>query len=161
MDDDLVSEVLSEEPMLFLTAPDSLPALKGRFTIHNLAETCVILTEPGCSYRLMLEKIIGDCGVTPQSYLEAGSTEAIKQLIMLGMGISMLPRFAVEKKLTKGRICAVPWKGSDFHGQVQMLYHKDKWISPTLQAFLDTTRQFYNKKNGTDLTKVMTAVEST
>lgn len=150
MDNDLVAEVLSEEQMLFLTAPDN-QALKGTVMPRELAEKCVILTEPGCGYRLTMEKFLKDFGVSPQSFLEASSTEAIKQLILLGLGISILPRFTVEKELAEGRICTVPWKEADFQYHVQMLYHKDKWISPTLQAFFDMIRDFYVNKNGSDL----------
>ncbi|WP_082076230.1 LysR substrate-binding domain-containing protein [Pelosinus fermentans] len=61
---------------------------------------------------------------------------------MLGLGISMLPRFTVEKELAEGRIHAICWDGPIPNYKVQMLYHKDKWISPTLQSFLGTTREY-------------------
>lgn len=142
MGEDLIVENISDEQMLFLTAPDHPLALKKIITPHDLAETCVILTEPGCSYRSSVERILKDCRVSPQSFLEASSIETIKQLIMLGLGISMLPRFTVEKELAEGRIHAICWDGPIPNYKVQMLYHKDKWISPTLQSFLGTTREY-------------------
>jgi DNA-binding transcriptional LysR family regulator len=141
MGDDLIVEDISNEQMLFLAASDHPLAMKKMITPHELAEACVILTEAGCSYRLTVEKILRDFRISPQSFLEASSTEAIKQLIMLGLGISMLPRFTVEKELAEGRIHAIRWNGPVPNYQIQMLYHKDKWISPTLQTFLDTARE--------------------
>lgn len=142
MGDDLIVEDISNEQMLFLAAADHPLAYKEMVTPHDLAETCIILTEPGCSYRLSVEKILKDFRVSPQSFLEASSIETIKQLIMLGLGISMLPRFTVEKELAEGRIHAIRWNGPIPNYQVQMLHHKDKWISPTLQTFLDSMREF-------------------
>lgn len=142
MGDDLIVKDISNEPMLFLAAVDHPLALRETITPHDLAETCVILTEPGCSYRSFVEKILKDFKVSPQSFLEASSTEAIKQLIMLGLGISMLPRFTVTKELAEGRIRATCWDGPTPNYQVQMVYHKDKWISPTLQTFLGSMREF-------------------
>ncbi|WP_368487470.1 LysR family transcriptional regulator [Clostridium sp. BJN0013] len=139
-DDNLIEENLSKEEMIFLTAPDTPLALKEVVTPHDLAETCVILTEQGCSYRSLVEKTFRDFGVYPQAILEASSSEAIKQLIMIGLGISMLPRFA------DGRICAVRWTETSPQYFVKMLIHKNKWISPTLQAFLEMTRNFYDLK---------------
>ncbi len=141
MGEDLIVKNISDEQMLFLTAADHPLVLKKIITPHDLAGTCVIFTEPGCSYRSSVEKILKDCRVSPQSFLEASSIETIKQLIMLGLGISMLPRFTVEKELSEGRMHAVCWDGPIPNYKVQILYHKDKWISPILQSFLDATRE--------------------
>lgn len=134
-ENDLIVEDISSEQMLFLADPHHPLAQKEKVRPYDLAETCVILTEPGCSYRLTMEKIFKDFRITPQSILEASSIETIKQLIMLGLGISILPRFTVEKELAEGRIHAVQWDEPIPDYAVQLLYHKDKWISPTLQAF--------------------------
>ncbi len=142
---DLIVENISAEQMLFLAAADHPLARKKEVIPDDLEKTCVILTEPGCSYRLTVEKILRDFRVVPQSFLEASSIEAIKQLIMLGLGISMLPRFAVKKELKEKKIQAVRWGGPIPNYLVQMLYHKDKWISPALQTFLDTTRELHLK----------------
>ncbi|MBP2636794.1 MAG: Transcriptional regulator, LysR family [Firmicutes bacterium] len=139
--DDLVVEKISDEQMLFLVASDHPLSRRKEVTPDDLKETCVILTEPGCSYRLTVETILKEFRVSPQSVLEASSIESIKQLIMLGLGISMLPRFAVQKELYEGQLCAVKWSGPIPGYRVQMLYHRDKWLSPTLQAFLDLTRE--------------------
>ncbi|CQR74956.1 HTH-type transcriptional regulator GltR [Sporomusa ovata DSM 2662] len=137
---DLIAEDISREQMLFLAAPNHPLAQKEKVRPYDLAEICVILTEPGCSYRLTLEKFLKDFRTTPQSILEASSIETIKQLIMLGLGISMLPRFTVEKELAEGQIQPLRWDEPIPNYTVQLLYHKDKWISPTLQAFFQVVR---------------------
>ncbi|MDT8900004.1 LysR family transcriptional regulator [Anaeroselena agilis] len=139
-EDDLVAETICQEQMLFLAAPDHPLARQETAGPDDLARACVILTETGCSYRLTMEKIFKDSRATPQSTLEASSIETIKQLIMLGLGISMLPRFTVEKELSEGRIRAIRWGGPIPDYTVQLLYHKDKWLSPSLGAFLQTVR---------------------
>jgi DNA-binding transcriptional LysR family regulator len=139
-ENDLIAEVVSREQMLFLAEPNHPLASKEKVQPYDLAETCVILTEPGCSYRLTMEKIFRDFKAAPQSILETSSIETIKQLIMLGLGISMLPRFTVEKELAEGRIHAVQWDGQISDYTVQLLYHKDKWMSPALQAFFQVMR---------------------
>lgn len=141
-ENDIVSVNISQENMVFIAAPNHplapLPAVNPK----DLARTCVILTEPGCSYRQTLEQFLKNERTTPQSTLEASSVETIKQLVMLGLGISLLPQFAVEKELSDGKLFALPWKKpiSDFH--VQLLYHRDKWLSPTLQSFFQTVHRY-------------------
>lgn len=137
---DIVSEIISCEQMLFLTGQDHPLTGKARVAPGDLAETCVILTEPGCSYRSTLETIFREAGTPPQSIIEASSIETIKQLIILGLGTSMLPRFTVEKELADGRIHAARWAGPVPAFAIQLLYHKDKWLSPALEAFFQVVR---------------------
>lgn len=139
-ENDLIVEDISSEQMLLLADPNHPLAHKEKVGPCDLAETGVILTEPGCSYRLTMEKIVKDFKAKPQAVLEASSIETIKQLIMLGLGVSMLPRFTVEKELAEGRIQPIRWDGPIPDYTVQLLYHKDKWISPTLQAFFQVVR---------------------
>ncbi|SMD15301.1 LysR family transcriptional regulator [Sporomusa malonica] len=140
---DIIVEDISREQMLFLAASNHPLAKKKRVKTSDLVETCVILTEPGCSYRSTIQKIFEDLRIIPQSILEASSIETIKQLIMHGLGISMLPRFTVEKELNEGRIYTIGWDEPIPNYAVQVLYHKDKWISPTLNAFLNMMRNSY------------------
>jgi DNA-binding transcriptional LysR family regulator len=141
-DADLVVEDISCEQMFFLAAPDHPIALKKIVKPSDLAEACIILTESGCSYRLAIEKILKDFRISPLSFLEASSVELIKQLLILGMGISMLPGFAVEKELAESQMRTICWHGPIPKFQVQMLHHKNKWKSQALQAFLEMTPRF-------------------
>ncbi len=141
-DADLVVEDISCEQMFFLAAPDHPIALKKIVKPSDLAEACIILTESGCSYRLAIEKILKDFRISPLSFLEASSVELIKQLLILGMGISMLPGFAVEKELAESQMRIICWHGPIPKFQVQMLHHKNKWKSQALQAFLEMTPRF-------------------
>lgn len=139
---DIVSGNISQEKMVFIATPNHSLAQKTSIVPEDLAETGVILTEPGCSYRQTLEQLLKNSRVTPQSTLEANSIETIKQLAILGMGVSLLPCFAVEKELSEGRLVALPWANpiSDFY--VQLLYHRDKWLSPTLKSFFQVVSQY-------------------
>jgi DNA-binding transcriptional LysR family regulator len=69
--------------------------------------------------------------------LEIESIEAIKQYVMSGFGISFLPRIAVDKEIVGGQLVEVQYNGPEFYTSAQVLYHKDKWISPALQAILN------------------------
>ena len=67
--------------------------------------------------------------------------EAIKQCVMAQMGITVLPKMAVERELVSGQLTALPWIDVGFHVMTQMLWHREKWLSPALQAFLAMVRE--------------------
>lgn len=101
----------------------------------------LILTETGCSYRSAFEKILSEHDVKSNLVLETGSVQAIKQFTMSGLGITLLPKIAVEEELANGRLVPLNWVGPGFGIVSQVLYHKDKWISPALRAFLDLSKK--------------------
>ena len=110
---------------------------------QNLSETCLILTEPGCSYRATIETLLDKANVRPRTSLEVNSIESIKQLVMLGLGISMLPRFTVEKELQNNQLAvAEPHLPLPLY-MTQLIYHKSKWLSPALRAFIKTVDQTF------------------
>ncbi len=56
------------------------------------------------------------------------------------MGLTILPRIAVRRELSDRELIALPWHGSPLAVPTQMPWHKDKWISPPLTAFLNCAR---------------------
>ena len=136
-DPDFIVKTLSIEPMLFIAAPTH-PVAKKTFCLQDLSETCLILTEPGCSYRATIEKMLDDSAITPRSTMEVNSIESIKQLVMLGLGISLLPQFTVEKELQNNQLVAATHHLPLPRYMTQLIYHKRKWLSPALRAFIET-----------------------
>ncbi|SMC49194.1 LysR family transcriptional regulator [Sporomusa malonica] len=141
-DPDFIVKTLSLEPMVFITAPDH-PFAKQIISPQALSETCLILTEPGCSYRATLERILDDSYITPRASMEVNSIESIKQLVMLGLGISLLPRFTVEKELQNNQLAAATNHLPLPQYMTQLIYHKSKWLSPALHAFIETVDQAF------------------
>jgi DNA-binding transcriptional LysR family regulator len=75
--------------------------------------------------------------IKPRSVIETGNVQAIKQLILSGMGITFLPQTAVEEELQQGRLMRLNWMGPEFLIYTQVLYHKTKWMSAALKAFIN------------------------
>ena len=57
------------------------------------------------------------------------------------MGIAFLPAVTVAAEIAQARLAALQWKGHDFQVVTQVLWHKEKWLSPALNAFLTVTRE--------------------
>lgn len=147
-DPDLYTELLSQEDMIFLVSPGHPLAMEKGVGPNQLADQCIILTEPGCSFRRTFETILREAGITSRSTLEVNSLESIKQFVGLGLGVAMLPRFTAATELAEGRIVSLNWAGPMPEYYVQAVYHKDKWLSPTLQVFLKLVRELLGRAEG-------------
>jgi len=138
---DLVSEILMFEQVVLVSGAGQPITEKIPVTPQDIQGVTLVLCEEGCGYRVVFEKILRDAGVRPGSVLEFGSIEAIKKCVIQQLGITLLPRMAVEGELSRGELTDLQWQGPDFDTNTQVVYHKDKWISPTLSAFLKLSRE--------------------
>lgn len=137
---DLTPEVLCAEPMSFIVSPDHHFARQSVFDLADLTTEDFIVTQSGCAYREYIERLLEKNDIHPRSFMKVKNIEAIKQFVISGLGLAILPRVYIEKELRHNQLIELPWTGPDFGMYTQIIYHKDKWLSPTLLSFLELTR---------------------
>jgi DNA-binding transcriptional LysR family regulator len=117
--------------------PHHLLAKKHAITPYDLTGEALVLTAKGCTYRGIFESILTQAGVKPASIMGVSSNEVIKKFVCDGWGIGFLPRVVVEQELITNQLVEIPWAGPPFGIKAQLSYHKDKWQSPALNAFIE------------------------
>jgi DNA-binding transcriptional LysR family regulator len=137
----LHTEPLLPEPIHLVASPDHSFAQRSAISPSDLEGETVLMTEAGCSYRAQFQHQLSAAGVQPTTMLEFDSVEAIKQCAMVGMGIAVLPAIAVTAEISLRKLVVLPWSGEPICMMTQIIWHKQKWLSPALQAFLQVTRQ--------------------
>ena len=80
-------------------------------------------------------------GMRAQTTLEFDRDEAIKQCVLAGIGVGVVPRMAVQHELAEGSLVAITVTDFYITLATQMVWHKDKWLSPALRAFADVARR--------------------
>lgn len=131
-------EPLIREELILVASLDYPISL---FTPDTLKEETLLLTEIGCSYRHIFEDSLYAMGVYPLHKIEFGSIEAIKQCVIAGVGIALLPKMVVEKDIREGKIKEFPWQPSISSLYTHIAWHKDKWMTPPLEEFIEITRK--------------------
>ena len=132
---------LRNEKLVFIAAPEHPLARKKRVTPHDLAGQTLLLTEAGCSYRTKLDELLSVMSIRPESITEFSSVEAIKECVSLGMGLSLLPEIVVDRELARKQLVSLAWTGTEMGIATHVVWHKDKWISPALGAFISLLEQ--------------------
>ena len=145
--DEFISDVELPEKMLLLAYPGHHLINKDNVFPEDIADESLILTETGCSYRAAFERVLKDKGIKPNIILETGSVQAIKQFTMSGLGITILPEIAVKDEVLSKKLIPLNWAGPDLNIISQVLYHKDKWISPALREFISLSNKFLKKNS--------------
>jgi DNA-binding transcriptional LysR family regulator len=75
------------------------------------------------------------------TFIEVNSIETIKKCVMEGIGVTLIPKMSVKQEIAQNTLTALSWSQDNLETGILMIWHKDKWLSPTLQAFMDTVKE--------------------
>jgi DNA-binding transcriptional LysR family regulator len=132
---------LCAEKVLLFAHPAHPLVAKKVLRPADLTGQVLLLTEPGCGYRKKLDDVLATLNIKPGGTTEFTSVEAIKQCVMAGMGLGLLPEIVLMKELTAGLVTGFEWGGPNLDIATNILWHRDKWLSPAMKAFLDTLKE--------------------
>lgn len=134
---------LCEEEFVVVAAPDHPLVGMASVTTGQLCKAVILNTEYGCPYRDLFEAELNRHD-TKLRLIEFGTVEAIKQMAVNGVGVTLLPRFAVGEELAGGELAEVAWQ-VPFTMYSQIAWNKNKWISGALQMVIDETGRVFSE----------------
>ncbi len=137
----LAVEPLLEETFCLFAAPDHPLANRTELQLEDFHGEVFLTNEKGCTYRTMFDRSFEKEGIDSITYLEFQNAEAIKQCAITGIGIAFLPEIVTKAEVERGELVALPWQIPDLHVYTQMLWHKDKWLSPIMLSFIEAARE--------------------
>lgn len=126
----------TEDIYLFGTPGHPLANAKKVYPKDMLDQT-LLLTEGGCGYRKKFDMQLAAANIRPQHITEFSSVEAIKQCVTAGMGLGLLPEMVIACELKQKQFTLLNWHGGKMSIETHIVWHKDKWVSPCIRAFLD------------------------
>jgi DNA-binding transcriptional LysR family regulator len=135
-DANLHTQCLVAEDLKIIASPQHPLADKTDIYLEELENETLLYTESGCSYRVVLENLFREAGICTSTKFEFASVEAIKQCVMLDLGIAILPEVVVKGELEKGILKELACTKVDTPLYTQMVWHKDKFMSLPLQSFI-------------------------
>lgn len=106
-------------------------------SLEQLVNEAFVLTEKGMSYRRLMDERLAKESMEIKPVLEIGRAEIICDLVENGMGLSFLPDYITEAAVKRGTIKRMNVPGFELELWKQLLYHRDKWVSPQMRAVID------------------------
>lgn len=117
--------------------PRSHPlAQRPVLTLNELPDQDFLLTEKNMSYRRLLDDYLARESIEIHPVLETGRTDLICSCVEKGLGISFLPDYITQKAFERGTLVRRDVQGFAPGLWKQLLYHRDKWVSPAMQAVI-------------------------
>jgi DNA-binding transcriptional LysR family regulator len=132
---------LRTEKVYLIAHPEHPLAEKKTVEPADLGGQVLLLTEAGCAYRKKLDEMLTAQKVRAGNVTEFSSVEAIKQCVTAGMGIGLLPEIVVAAELNRKQLKSLRWVGPNMDIATHIVWHKDKWLSPGMLAFLELLKE--------------------
>ena len=105
----------------------------------TIAKERFIIRETGSGTRREFERIIEESGIPKSSINIIGqmnSTEAIKQSVSMGLGVSIMSRLSVQDYVSCGLLKAFDIEGLDLSRAFYLIYMANRPLSPLSNLFL-------------------------
>ena len=124
------------EKMVLVCHPDHPLAKKKSIRNEHLVGRDFVSFDPDLSIRKALERFFRDNNIPRNVVLEFDNIQMIKQAVLIGSGISILPEPTVRQEAAEGRLVAVPIEAEGLVRPISILHHRRKAFSPTVAEFL-------------------------
>jgi DNA-binding transcriptional LysR family regulator len=133
---DLIEKFLWSEPLVMVVSPRHHLAKLETVVAKDLQQQTFVFTDAGSSYLKLLTDILAKFSVMPRTVLEICQIETIKKFVISNLGITILPLAAVKAEISAGTLTCLKWQGPELKTNAYLVYHKDKWLSHAMRAFI-------------------------
>ena len=134
----IVKKLISDE-LLLIVPPHHPFTKKKEVSLSELIKEPFIFREAGSGTRQIIEKFLARNGITSQSMkisIILGSTEAIKDAVENGLGVSIISRWAARKESKYGTLRLLNLKEVQMVRDFSLVVGKNSVSSNALEEFL-------------------------
>lgn len=124
------------DELIVIAAPDHPLARRRDLTCADLEGAPFVLREPGSGTREVMEQALTARGITVRPVMELGSTEAVKQAVSAGLGLSMVSHVTTQMEVIAGRLTILRIPDLIIQRQLSRVRLHDRPQSQTLTAWL-------------------------
>lgn len=100
----------------------------------------LIYREKGSATRSAMEKFFAKKDGENRKQMELTSNEAVKQAVIAGLGISIMPVIGIQNELNNHQLYIVKTKGLPIKTEWRLIWLKEKKLSPVSAAYIDFIR---------------------
>jgi DNA-binding transcriptional LysR family regulator len=139
-----VKKLLSDE-LLIIVSPDHPWAKRKEIPVSEMVKEPFILREAGSGTRQIIEKFLARHGIAIHDMKVStilGSTEAIKDAVENGLGISIISRWAARKESKYGTLHLLNIKEEKIMRDFSLIVNKNSISSNSLEEFLTFLKSY-------------------
>jgi DNA-binding transcriptional LysR family regulator len=125
-----------DDELVLVVPPDHAWAKRGSIAVAQIAEQPLLMRETGSATRQLTERALQEAGVAYEVAMELDHTEAIKQAVMAGLGVSLVSRHAVQREIAAGHLASIRVRGLPLRRHFHVIQPHRRQLSASAQAFV-------------------------
>jgi DNA-binding transcriptional LysR family regulator len=134
--DGLDVETLAADEMIAIAAPGHEALAMAPVSARTLVTLPLLMREVGSGSREVVESALLERGFRAVPIMALGSTEALKNAVLHGLGVAIVSRLTVEYELRTGRLSELPLSDLRIRRSLHLVTLRGKRPSPAAVAFL-------------------------
>ncbi|KRA31503.1 MULTISPECIES: LysR family transcriptional regulator [unclassified Nocardioides] len=124
---------LQEERLALVVPPTHRWRDRRRIALSELAGEDLVTTPRGYGFRVLVEDLLNEAGVTPTVSFESADLATIEGLVAAGLGVAVLPEQLAGASGTVG----IPLHAAGARRVVGLAWRSDRDLSPAAMRFRD------------------------
>lgn len=137
---ELRAEVFAYDELILVVGPDHRWREVETLEPEALRSGELLLREQGSGIREVIEHALLQHHIKVEPLLVLPDNEAIKQMVINGVGAAILSARAVQRELATGDLARIPITGVELRAQISLARRVDKQLSRAARAFCDLLR---------------------
>jgi DNA-binding transcriptional LysR family regulator len=127
---------LRPDQLVLACPPEHRLARRASLSLTRLAGEPFIAFDRDIPTRKLVDRLLRARRVVVPVTMEFDNIETIKRSVEAGLGISILPRPALDNEVRAGTLAARPFTDPDMHRPIGIIYRRSRELSPAARTFL-------------------------
>lgn len=136
----LITYPFGSYPVVLAASPEIARDFPDFITPGREIPIPFVINEQNCIFRQIFEKYLCEKSIRLDHTIELWSIPTIKNLVANNVGVTFLPAFSVCEETQRGTLEEIPTDLADARITAVCGHHKNKWLSPLMQLFLELCR---------------------
>ncbi len=144
----LKAEKVLKDELVVIVSPEHPFASRKNISVQELLNEPMIFREEGSGTRQIIEKYLAKHGISISDLnitAILGGTEAIKEAVEDGAGISIVSKWAVRRELSRGTLKMIPLKEERLTRDFSLI-HKNAVLNAAESEFMDYLKKYEYEK---------------
>ena len=132
--DDMISVYEEKVPRNFIVRTGHPLTKKKKLTLSDIVAEDFISTPRTLT---TMNRFMEEAGLDFKPFLIAGTSDLILSMVAQSDAVTHLPDFTSQSYVDEGTVKRIYVDGVDDHYLIKVIYHKNKWVTPEMRAFIE------------------------
>jgi LysR family transcriptional regulator, transcriptional activator of the cysJI operon len=139
-DADIVAEAIGDDELILAAAATHRLARVGPMRPNSLAQIPILRREATSGTQQLVDVELTRSGANSPTQMVLGSTEALKQAVIQGVGVAWLPQLAVVDEVANGELSRVAVDGLAICRTFSLIHLRGARLSAAAEALVEDVR---------------------